>query len=205
MILGIQRLQTSAVEAVVGQLAGQQDFQAAQPCIGDGAGEGFHVVFARPIEAIAQPAGLAQFDRLALVEAGQGSAQGAHEILVADHPQLAAGRCGGEGLEGGVGLAVRALAADAVDLAQVERGIAADLLAYQAGQGGVGLGLVFLDRPGQRAAGQVDDPLQAGAVIPENARFGLGKGREGQADLAGVLKRLTRRFSGQPKVLGESG
>src|SRR5690606_35391216 len=64
--------------------------------------------------------------------------------------------------------------------------------------------LVFLNRPGKRTARQVDDPLQTGAVMPENAGLRRGQRRKGQAQTAGKLERLTRRCTGQSEALRES-
>ncbi len=161
-------------------------------------------MIAGPVEAFAEPAGLAQLDRCACVEAGEGSAKGAGEVLVADDANLPTRRCAGEGLEGRVAGLVLALRAEAVDLAQVDQRLHAEL-AYQPGQGSVGTGLVFLNRTGQRTARQLQEALQARTIVPEDARFGLGQVREWQLQTAGAFLYGKRGLRAQPEALRKSG
>jgi len=120
MVFGVQRMHTGTVEAVIGDIRRQHDFQTAQARIGHGAGKGFQMVFTGPIKSLPEPAGLANIDGCPLVEAGQGSTERSKKILVADDSHLPTARSAGKGFEGRVTRFIFALPAEAVDLPQVE-------------------------------------------------------------------------------------
>src|SRR3990167_4672597 len=148
MIALLQLGDVGRIVAVAGQLGGQADFQAAQACISNGAGKGFYVLVAIPVDAFALPARLPQVDRLTGEKARQSQADGPEEILVADDANAFAGRATGKLLQAGVRREVVAAAAQAVDLPQVEDLKRRMLLLHQTGQHRMRLRLVFLDWAG---------------------------------------------------------
>ncbi|MNJ61812.1 hypothetical protein D3C77_576210 [compost metagenome] len=148
------------------------------------------MVLSGPVQAFTQPAGLAQLDGLILRMAGQGDAEGTQEVLVADDAGAPAGLGGGECFDARIGDAVGTLAAETVDLAQVDAGQRLTVFLNQPAQRSVRARLVFLYRTRKCTARQLQQALQAGAVIPENARLRLVKRRERQVQPTRTLQRL---------------
>ena len=205
MVTLLQFGDAGGVEAVAGQLRWQGDFQAAQACIGDGAGKGLQVLVAVPVDALTLPAGLAQADRLAGEKARQGLADDFEKVLVADDTNAFAGSAAGKFFQAGTGRQGVVGAAQAIDLAQVEVLKVFLMLLHQPGQYRMGLCLVFLDRAGQGVARQVYQTVQWRCGLPPDALCSGWQCLERQAQGAGAVKNLATGTAGKAQALSQGG